>query len=76
MALSVMISWQSQNVKNAYNSSIDDKFLQYVYVHILSPEGLNYAQLLHENISILWGSKSNIHINRTRNYTTRKKIQD
>jgi len=43
MALSVMISWQSQNVKNAYNSSIDDKFLQYVYVHILSPEGLNYA---------------------------------
>jgi len=45
------------NVKNVGSLNINDKLLQYVFVHILSPRANNFPKLLYEDILILWIEK-------------------
>ncbi|KAL2319922.1 hypothetical protein Fmac_028891 [Flemingia macrophylla] len=54
---------QGRNVKNAGSLNINDRLLHYVYVHILAPRSSNFAQLLQEDIFMLWVIKNNIFIN-------------
>ncbi|KAL2340175.1 hypothetical protein Fmac_008115 [Flemingia macrophylla] len=54
---------QGRNVKNAGSLNINDRLLHYVYVHILAPRSSNFAQLLQEDIFMLWVIKNNMFIN-------------
>ncbi|KAL2331139.1 hypothetical protein Fmac_018720 [Flemingia macrophylla] len=54
---------QGRNVRNAGSLNINDRLLHYVYVHILAPRSSNFAQLLQEDIFMLWAIKNNMLIN-------------
>ncbi|KAL2318034.1 hypothetical protein Fmac_031910 [Flemingia macrophylla] len=64
-ALASMIrqEMQGRNVRNAGSLNINDRLLHYVYVHILAPRSSNFAQLLQEDIFMLWAIKNNMLIN-------------
>ncbi|KAL2332597.1 hypothetical protein Fmac_013810 [Flemingia macrophylla] len=53
---------QGRNVRNAGSLNINDMLLHYVYVHILAPRSSNFAQLLQEDIFMLWAIKNNMLI--------------
>ncbi|KAL2333234.1 hypothetical protein Fmac_014447 [Flemingia macrophylla] len=55
---------QGRNVRNAGSLNINDRLLHYVYVHILAPRSSNFAQLLQEDIFMLWAIKNNMLIKR------------
>ncbi|KAL2324137.1 hypothetical protein Fmac_023195 [Flemingia macrophylla] len=42
---------------------VNDRLLHYIYVHMLAPRSSNFAQLLQEDIFMLWALKNNIFIN-------------
>ena len=42
---------------------MNDRLLHYTWVHILCPRGSNYAQLLNEDIFMMWLIKNNVRIN-------------
>ncbi|KAL2328622.1 hypothetical protein Fmac_022049 [Flemingia macrophylla] len=54
---------QGQNVRNVGSLNINNRLLHYVYVHILAPRSSNFAQLLQEDIFMLWAIKNNMLIN-------------
>jgi len=54
---------QGQNVRNAGSLKMNDRLLHYTWVHILCPHGSNFAQILNEDIFIMWCIKNNILIN-------------
>ncbi|KAL2337138.1 hypothetical protein Fmac_011584 [Flemingia macrophylla] len=64
-ALASMIrpEMQGRNVRNVGSLNINDRLLHYVYVHILAPRSSNFAQLLQEDIFMLWAIKNNMLIN-------------
>jgi len=66
LALSSMIreDIQGQNVRNVGSLKMNDRLLHYTWVNILCPRGSNFAQLLNENIFMMWCIKNNIMINR------------
>ena len=55
--------FQGQGLRNVASLTVDDRLLHYVYVHILRPRSTNFAQLLQEDIFMLWAIKNNILIN-------------
>ena len=65
LALSSMLheDVQGQNVRNASSLKMNDRLLHYTRVHILCPRGSNFAQVLNEDIFMLWCIKNNIMIN-------------
>jgi len=60
LALSSMIH---ENVINVGSLKMNDRLLHYTWVHILCPRGSNFAQLLNEDILMLWLIKNNVIIN-------------
>jgi len=54
---------QGQNVRNAGSLNMNDRQLHYTWVHMLYPRDNNFAQLLNEDIFLLWCIKNNILIN-------------
>jgi len=65
LALNSMLrpEFQSHGVKNVGSLIVDDRLLHYSYDHILRPRQTNFAQLLQEDIFMLWAIKNNILIN-------------
>ena len=65
LALSTMIreDVEGQNLKNVGSLKMNDRLLHYTWVHILCPRGSNYAQLLNEDIFMMWLIKNNVRIN-------------
>ncbi|KAK8464002.1 hypothetical protein PHAVU_011G095800 [Phaseolus vulgaris] len=65
LALSSMIreDVEGQNLKNVGSLKMNDRLLHYTWVHILCPRGSNYAQLLNEDIFMMWLIKNNVLIN-------------
>ncbi|KAL2339779.1 hypothetical protein Fmac_007719 [Flemingia macrophylla] len=65
IALASMIrpEMQGRNVRNVGSLNINDRLLHYVYVHISAPRSSNFAQLLQEDIFMLWAIKNNMSIN-------------
>ncbi|ESW10244.1 hypothetical protein PHAVU_009G192600 [Phaseolus vulgaris] len=65
LALSSMIreDVEGENLKNVGSLKMNDQLLHYTWVHILCPRGSNFAQLLNENIFMLWLIKNNVRIN-------------
>ena len=65
LALSSMIreDVEGENLRNAGSLKMNDRLLHYTWVHILCPCGSNFAQLLNEDILMLWLIKNNIRIN-------------
>jgi len=54
---------QGQNVRNVSSLEMNDQLLHYTWVHILCPRRSNFAQLLNEDIFMLWLIKNNVMIN-------------
>ncbi|ESW06728.1 hypothetical protein PHAVU_010G071400 [Phaseolus vulgaris] len=54
---------QGQNVRNVGSLKMNDWLLHYTWVHILCPRGRKFAQVLNEDIFMLWCIKNNIIIN-------------
>ncbi|ESW30631.1 hypothetical protein PHAVU_002G169500 [Phaseolus vulgaris] len=65
LAVSSMIheDVKGENLKNVGSLKMNDRLLHYTWVHILCPRGSNYAQLLNEDIFMLWLIKNNVRIN-------------
>jgi len=65
LALSSMIreDVEGENLKNVGSLKMNDRLLHYTWVHILCPRGSNFAQLLNEDIFMLWLIKKNVRIN-------------
>ncbi|ESW13068.1 hypothetical protein PHAVU_008G165300 [Phaseolus vulgaris] len=65
LALSSMIreEVEGENLKNVGSLKMNDRLLHYTWMHILCPRGSNYAQLLNEDIFMLWLIKNNVRIN-------------
>lgn len=65
LALSSMIreDVKGENLKNVGSLKMNNRLLHYTWVHILCPRGNNFAQLLNEDIFILWLIKNNVCIN-------------
>nr|XP_007157376.1 hypothetical protein PHAVU_002G0651001g [Phaseolus vulgaris]ESW29370.1 hypothetical protein PHAVU_002G0651001g [Phaseolus vulgaris] len=45
---------EGENLKNVGSLKMNDRRLHYTWVHILCPRGNNYAQLLNEDIFMMW----------------------
>jgi len=54
---------EGKNVRNVSSLKMNDRILHYTWVHILCPCGCNFAQLLNEDIFMLWLIKNNVIIN-------------
>jgi len=54
---------QGQNGRNVSSLTMNDRLLHYTWVHMLCPCGSNFAQVLNEDIFMLWCIKNNIMIN-------------
>jgi len=65
LALSSMIreDVQGQNVRNVGTLKMNDRLLHYTWVHIVCPRESNFAQLLNDDIFMMWCIKNNILIN-------------
>ncbi|KAL2341132.1 hypothetical protein Fmac_009072 [Flemingia macrophylla] len=63
LASMIRLEMQGRNVRNVGSLNINDRLLHYVYVHILAPRSSNFAQLLQEDIFMLWAIKNNMLIN-------------
>jgi len=60
LALNSMLrpEFQGQGLRNVASLTVDDWLLHYIYVHILRPRSTNFAQLLPEDIFMLWAIKN------------------
>ena len=67
LALNSMLrpEFQGQGVKNVGSLTVNDRLLHYSYVHILRLRSTNFAQLLQEDIFMLWAIKNNISVSYT-----------
>ena len=65
LTLSFMIreDIEGGNLRNAGSLKMNDRLLHYIWVYILCPRGSNFAQLLKEDILMLWLIKNNVRIN-------------
>jgi len=56
----------NQNIRHVCSLTINDTLLYYTWVHMFCPLGSNFAQLLHDDIFMLWCTKSHVTINWSR----------